>query len=281
MSNPAIIVAKSGELELSLLLSRANRHGCITGATGTGKTVTLQRLAQAFSDHGVPVFMADVKGDLAGIAQPGTPTPKLKQRLAQLGMPEPKWEACPALLWDIWGKSGHPVRITAADLGPLLLQRVLNLNETQAGVLNIAFKLADENGWLALDLKDLRALVQHVGEKAAELRTSHGQVSSASVGAILRALAQLEEQGAGVLLGEPMLEIADLMRVDAQGRGCVSVLSADRLLQMPRLYAMCLLWLLAELFEQLPEVGDVDKPKLVFFFDEAHLLFDSATPALL
>jgi DNA helicase HerA-like ATPase len=281
MKNPSLTIAKAGELELQLLLSRANRHGCVTGATGTGKTVTLQRLAESFSNSGVPVFLADVKGDLAGIAAPGKLTPKLSERLAQLGAAEPEWSGCPALLWDIWGQAGHPVRATAADIGPLLLSRVLNLNDTQAGVLSIAFKVADEHGWLALDLKDLRALVQYVGEHAGELKTTHGNVSSASVGAIVRGLTQLEEQGGSALLGEPMLDVSDLMRVDSAGRGYVSVLSAERLLQSPRLYATCLLWLLSELFESLPEVGDVERPKLVLFFDEAHLLFDGAPQALL
>ena len=277
----ALTIAKTGELELQLLLSRANRHGCVTGATGTGKTVTLQRLAESFSQQGVPVFLADVKGDLAGLAAPGKATPKLQERLAQLGEEEPEWASCPTMFWDIWGKAGHPVRATAADIGPLLLSRVLNLNDTQAGVLSVVFKLADENDWLAIDLKDLRALVQYAGEHAAELKTTHGNISSSSVGAIVRALTQLEEQGASALLGEPMLDVADLMRVDDRGHGYVSVLNAERLLQSPRLYATCLLWLLSELFENLPEVGDVERPKLVLFFDEAHLLFDGAPEALL
>jgi len=281
MTDSTLSLAKAGELELSLLLSRANRHGCVTGATGTGKTVTLERLAELFSNQGVPVFLADVKGDLSGIAAPGAPNPKLQERLDQLGVPTPTWRGCPALLWDIWGESGHPLRATPADMGPLLLSRALNLNDTQSGVLSIAFKLADDHGWEALDLKDVRALVQYVGEHAAELKNTLGNVSSASVGAIMRALLQLEEQGGDALLGEPMLDIADLMRVDSQGRGFVSILRAERLMQSPRLYATCLLWLLSELFETLPEVGDVDKPKLVFFFDEAHLLFDAAPPVLL
>ena len=274
-------LAKVGELELSLLLSRANRHGCVTGATGTGKTVTLERLAEMFSRNGVPVFLADVKGDLAGIAAAGAANPKLMQRLSQLGLPELEWQSCPAMLWDIWGESGHPLRATPADMGPLLLSRALNLNDTQSGVLSIAFKLADEQGWEALDLKDVRALLQYVGEHAAELKTSHGNVTTASVGAIMRSLLQLEEQGADALFGEPMLDITDLMRVDSRGHGYVNILRAERLMQSPRLYATCLLWLLSELFEVLPEVGDIDKPKLVFFFDEAHLLFDSAPPVLL
>jgi DNA helicase HerA-like ATPase len=273
--------AKAGELPISLLLSRANRHGCVSGATGTGKTVTLQRLAELFSNHGVPVFVADVKGDLAGIAAAGAPHPKLNDRMKQLGMPEPEWRASPSMLWDIWGETGQPLRATPADLGPLLLSRALNLNDTQSGVLSIAFKLADDNGWEALDLPDVRALVQYVGDHAAEIRTQYGNVSSASVGAIMRALLQLEEQGAHAFFGEPMLDISDFMRVDREGRGYVNILRADRLMQSPRLYATSLLWLLSELFETLPEVGDLDRPKLVFFFDEAHLLFDSAPPVLL
>jgi uncharacterized protein len=275
------IFAKAGELPISLLLSRANRHGCVSGATGTGKTVTLQRMAELFSQQGVPVFVADVKGDLSGIAAAGAANAKLSARFQQLGLPEPEFQACPSMLWDIWGESGHPLRATPADLGPLLLSRALNLNDTQAGVLSIAFKLADDNGWEALDLPDVRALVQHVGEHAAEIKTKYGNVSSASVGAIMRALLQLEEQGAHAFFGEPMLDISDFMRVDNAGRGYVNVLRAERLLQSPRLYATCLLWMLSELFETLPEVGDVEKPKLVFFFDEAHLLFDSAPPVLL
>lgn len=273
--------AKAGELTLTVHLGRANRHGCVTGATGTGKTVTLQRLAELFSDQGVPVFVADVKGDLSGIAAAGSSAPKLRERLAQLGLPEPEWRGCPTMLWDIWGESGHPLRATPADMGPLLLGRALNLNETQSGVLSIAFKIADDNAWEALDLKDVRALVQYVGDHAADIKTSYGNVSSASVGAIMRALLQLEEQGADAFFGEPMLDISDLMRVDSEGRGYVNVLRAERLMQSPRLYATCLLWMLSELFETLPEVGDTDRPKLVFFFDEAHLLFDSAPSVLL
>jgi DNA helicase HerA-like ATPase len=253
----------------------------VSGATGTGKTVTLQRLAELFSNHGVPVFVADVKGDLAGLAAEGAPSPKLSDRLKQLGLPEPEWRASPSMLWDIWGEKGQPLRATPADLGPLLLSRALNLNDTQAGVLSIAFKLADDNGWEALDLPDVRALVQYVGDHAAEIKTKYGNVSSASVGAIMRSLLQLEEQGAEAFFGEPMLDISDFMRVDREGRGYVNILRADRLMQSPRLYATCLLWLLSELFETLPEVGDLDRPKLVFFFDEAHLLFDSAPPVLL
>lgn len=277
----SLTIAKAGALPIRVLLSRANRHGCVSGATGTGKTVTLQRLAELFSEQGVPVFVADVKGDLSGIAAPGAPNPRLSERLKQLELPEPAWRACPSMLWDIWGESGQPVRATPADLGPLLLSRALNLNDTQAGVLSIAFKLADDHGWEALDLQDVRALVRYVGDHAAEIKTKYGNVSTASVGAIMRALLQLEEQGAEAFFGEPMLDISDFMRVDREGRGYVNILRADRLLQSPRLYATCLLWLLSELFETLPEVGDLERPKLVFFFDEAHLLFDSAPPVLL
>jgi uncharacterized protein len=276
-----MFLAKNASLSISPLLSRANRHGCVSGATGTGKTVTLQRLAELFSDQGVPVFVADVKGDLSGLAAAGAPNPKIAARLELLELPEPEFRASPSMLWDIWGESGHPLRATPADLGPLLLSRALNLNDTQSGVLSIAFKLADDNGWEALDLPDVRALVQYVGDHAAEIKTKYGNVSSASVGAIMRALLQLEEQGAAAFFGEPMLDISDFMRVDREGRGYVNILRAERLLQSPRLYATCLLWLLSELFETLPEVGDIDKPKLVFFFDEAHLLFDSAPKVLL
>ncbi|MBS3917199.1 MAG: DUF853 family protein [Sulfuritalea sp.] len=275
-----LVIAKSGELELALLPALANRHGLITGATGTGKTVTLQVLAERLSAIGVPVFMADVKGDLSGLAAAGSITPKLKERLQAHGIAEPRPTAFPAVFWDVFGEAGHPVRATISDMGPLLLGRLLNLNDTQAGVLQIVFRIADDNGLLLLDLKDLRAMVQHVGENAKQFTTEYGNVSAASVGAIQRALLQIEEQGGGSFFGEPMLDIADLMQTDG-GKGVVNILAADRLLNAPRLYSTFLLWLLAELFEQLPEAGDLDKPKLVFFFDEAHLLFNEAPPALL
>ncbi|MBI4988724.1 MAG: DUF853 family protein [Rhodocyclales bacterium] len=275
-----LVIAKSGELELALLPALANRHGLITGATGTGKTVTLQVLAERLSSIGVPVFMADVKGDLSGLAAAGSITPKLKERLQAHGIAEPQPTAFPAVFWDVFGESGHPVRATVSDMGPLLLGRLLNLNDTQAGVLQIVFRIADDNGLLLLDLKDLRAMVQHVGENAKQFTTEYGNVSAASVGAIQRALLQIEEQGGGSFFGEPMLDIADLMQTDG-GKGVVNILAADKLLNAPRLYSTFLLWLLAELFEQLPEAGDLDKPKLVFFFDEAHLLFNEAPPALL
>ncbi len=276
-----LVIAKTGELELALLPALANRHGLITGATGTGKTVTLQVLAERFSSAGVPVFMADVKGDLSGLAAAGAITSKLKERLQAHGMAEPAPAAFPAVFWDVFGAAGHPVRATVSDMGPLLLGRLLNLNDTQAGVLQIVFRIADDAGLLLLDLKDLRAMVQHVGENAKQFTTEYGNVSAASVGAIQRALLAIEEQGGGSFFGEPMLDIADLMQTDSQGRGVLNVLAADRLLNAPRLYSTFLLWLLAELFEQLPEAGDLDKPKLVFFFDEAHLLFNEAPPALL
>src|SRR5512137_456347 len=279
MAEP-MIIAKSGEQELALLPALANRHGCITGATGTGKTITLQVLAERFSSIGVPVFMADVKGDLTGIAKAGQASPKMSERLGKLGLPEPKWQAFPVALWDVWGEQGHPVRATVSDMGPLLISRLLGLNDTQEGVLTLVFKIADDNGLLLLDLKDLRAMVQYVGDNAAQFKTQYGNVSPASIGAIQRGLLQLEEQGAEKFFGEPMLNIEDLMQA-ADGKGVINVLAADKLMNNPRLYACFLLWLLSELFENLPEVGDREKPKLVFFFDEAHLLFADAPQALL
>jgi DNA helicase HerA-like ATPase len=279
MAEP-LIIAKAGEQELALLPALANRHGCITGATGTGKTITLQVLAERFSAIGVPVFMADVKGDLTGIARAGQPSPKMLERLQKFGLPQPQWQGFPVTLWDVWGEQGHPVRATISDMGPLLISRLLGLNDTQEGVLSIVFKVADDNGLLLLDLKDLRAMVQWVGDNAAQVKTQYGNVSPASIGAIQRGLLQLEEQGAEKFFGEPMLDISDLMQT-ADGRGVVNVLAADRLMANPRLYAGFLLWLLSELFENLPEVGDLPKPKLVFFFDEAHLLFNDAPQALL
>ncbi len=276
-----LVIARHDDVDLALLPALANRHGLITGATGTGKTVTLQVLAERFSRIGVPVFMADVKGDLSGIANAGKLTPKMKERLANFKIPEPEWKGCPVMFWDVWGDQGHPVRATVSDMGPLLLARLLNLNETQEGVLALTFKIADDNGLLLLDLKDLRAMLQHVGDNAAQYKTQYGNVSAASIGAIQRGLLQIEEQGGDRFFGEPMLNIDDLMQTGASGQGMVNILVADRLLGAPRLYSTFLLWLLAELFEHLPEVGDRDKPKLVFFFDEAHLLFTEAPPALL
>jgi DNA helicase HerA-like ATPase len=267
--------------DLCLLSNLVNRHGCITGATGTGKTVTLQTMAQALSGIGVPVFMADVKGDLSGLAKAGATSDKMSQRLKMLGLPEPQWRACPVTFWDVFGELGHPVRATVSDLGPLLLSRILNLNETQEGVLQLLFKAADDQGLLLLDLKDLRAMLQHVGDNAASLRTQYGNISPASIGAIQRSLLGLEEQGGDRFFGEPMLDVGDLLQTDSAGQGVVNILAADKLMASPRLYGVFLLWLLSELFEQLPEVGDLDKPKLVFFFDEAHLLFTDAPRPLL
>nr|MBA3254191.1 DUF853 family protein [Burkholderiaceae bacterium] len=279
MAEP-LVIAMSGDTELALLPALANRHGCVTGATGTGKTVTMQKMAESLSGIGVPVFMADIKGDFTGIAAAGKLSEKMKARLTEHSLPEPKWQACPVTLWDIWGEQGHPVRATVSDMGPLLFARLLNLNETQEGVLSLVFKVADDNGLLLLDLKDLRAIMQYVGDNAAQFKTQYGNVSSASIGAIQRGLLQLEEQGGDRFFGEPMLDIADLMQT-ADGKGVVNILVADKMMNNPRLYASFLLWLLAELFENLPEVGDRDKPKLVFFFDEAHLLFNDAPAALL
>ena len=278
MADP-ILIARHGHQDACLLPALANRHGLVTGATGTGKTVTLQRLAEGFSAIGTPVFMADVKGDLTGISQPGQLPPKLAATLAQRGLEAPSPMACPVTLWDVFGAQGHPVRATVSDMGPMLLARMLDLNETQTGVLNLVFRIADDAGLLLLDLKDLRAMLQHVGENARDYTTSYGNISAASVGAVQRGLLQIEQQGGDKFFGEPMLDIADFMQT-VDGRGVVNILAADKLLQSPRLYATFLLWMLSELFELLPEVGDVDKPKLVFFFDEAHLLFKDA-PAVL
>jgi len=273
-------IARNRDAELCLLPALANRHGLITGATGTGKTVTLQVMAERFSRIGVPVFMADVKGDLSGITQPGAASPKLLERLKLIEAPEPTYAACPAVFWDVFGEQGHPIRATVSDLGPLLLSRVLNLNDTQAGVLALVFKVADDGGLLLLDLKDLRAMLQHVGDHAQELQTNYGNVSAASIGAIQRGLLALEQQGAQRFIGEPMLNVDDLLQTGDGGRGVVNILVADKLLNSPMLYSTLLLWLLSELYERLPEVGDPDKPKLVFFFDEAHLLFTDAPKSL-
>lgn len=280
MQTAPILLAKN-DTEIFLLPEMANRHGLIAGATGTGKTVTLQVLAESFSAMGVPVFMADVKGDLAGISQPGGTAPKIQARVQQLKLTDYAPAGCPVTLWDVFGEKGHPVRATISELGPLLLARLLQLNETQAGVLNIVFRVADENGLLLLDLKDLRAMLKHVGDNASEFTTQYGNISAASIGAIQRNLLALESQGAEKYFAEPALNLDDFIQTDAQGRGVVNILAADRLLQSPRVYATLLLWLLSELFERLPEVGDVAKPKLVFFFDEAHLLFADIEPALL
>ncbi|MGH8764103.1 MAG: helicase HerA-like domain-containing protein, partial [Burkholderiales bacterium] len=274
-----LLVAKTGKTELCLLPALANRHGLVAGATGTGKSVTLQALAQGFSSIGVPVFMADVKGDLAGMAKAGGANPKVAERAKNLKI-DIAYAACPVVFWDVFGKSGHPVRATISDLGPLLLGRMLDLNEVQEGVLNLVFRIADDHGLLLLDAKDLRAMLQHVGENAAQYTTEYGNVSAASIGAIQRGLLTLENQGAAQFFGEPMLDIADLMQT-AGGKGMVNILAADKLMNSPKLYGTFLLWMLSELFEHLPEVGDPEKPKLVFFFDEAHLLFAEAPKALL
>jgi hypothetical protein len=278
MAQP-LLVGKSGKTELVLLPGLANRHGLITGATGTGKTVTLQALAQGFSSIGVPVFMADVKGDLSGLAKPGGGNAKIEERLKLLKL-KAEFAACPTVFWDVYGKSGIPVRATISDMGPLLLGRMLGLNEVQEGVLTLVFKVADDGGLLLLDLKDLRAMLQFVGDNAAQIKTQYGNVSTASIGAIQRGLLSLEQQGASEFFGEPMLDLSDLMQTE-DGKGVVNILTSDKLLNSPRLYSTFLLWMLAELFEQLPETGDPEKPRLVFFFDEAHLLFDEAPKALL
>ncbi|MFS8137104.1 MAG: helicase HerA-like domain-containing protein, partial [Thermomonas sp.] len=263
-----------------LLPRYGNRHGLVAGATGTGKTVTLMTLAEGFSRIGVPVFLADVKGDLAGLAVPGAMNDKIQQRITEMGITDYRNEGAPTIFWDLYGKNGHPVRATVSEIGPTLLGRMLELNDTQEGVLEIVFKLADDNGWLLLDLADLRALLSYVGDNRKDISTKYGLVSTQSIGAIQRALLQIEQQGGDAFFAEPALELADLMRTTTDGRGMVSILAADQLIMKPRLYSSFLLWLLSELFESLPEVGDLDKPKLVFVFDEAHLLFDDAPPAL-
>ncbi|MEB7538018.1 DUF853 domain-containing protein [Pantoea anthophila] len=280
MTSP-LLIARTPDVELHLLPQMANRHGLITGATGTGKTVTLQKLAESFSASGVPVFMADVKGDLTGVAMAGQSGEKLQERLAKIGITDWQPQSNPVVLWDIFGEKGHPVRATVSDLGPLLLARLLNLNEVQSGVLQIIFRIADDQGLLLLDFKDLRAMTQYIGDNAKSFQTQYGNINSASIGAIQRGLLTLEQQGAEHFFGEPMLDIADWMRVDSNGKGVINILSAEKLYQMPKLYATSLLWLLSELYERLPEAGDLDKPKLVFFFDEAHLLFTDAPPVLL
>lgn len=277
--NDPILVAQ-GKEAIYLLPKMANRHGLIAGATGTGKTVTLQTLAENFSARGVPVFMADVKGDLAGMSQAGGNNPKVVERAKELGITDFKGEACPVVFWDVFGQNGHPVRATVSEMGPLLLGRLLSLNETQAGVLNMVFKIADEGGYLLLDLKDLRSMVQYIADHADQFKTQYGNISAASAGAIQRNLLQLETQGADKFFGEPALDLDDLIQTQ-NGRGVVNILAAEKLMQQsPKVYATFLLWLLSELFERLPEIGDPEKPKLVFFFDEAHLLFSDIEPAV-
>lgn len=278
MAEP-MLIAQNASAQCHLLPGLANRHGLITGATGTGKTVTLQTMAEQFSNIGVPVFMADVKGDLTGISQTGNLPDKVRKILADRGLTPTPPQACPTTLWDVFGEQGHPVRATVSDMGPLLLSRMLDLNDTQAGVLNLVFKIADDNGLLLLDMKDLRAMLQHVGDNAKQFTTEYGNISAASIGAIQRGLLQIEQQGGDKFFGEPMLDISDFLQT-VGGKGVINVLTADKLLNAPRLYATFLLWMLSELFESLPEIGDPEKPKLVFFFDEAHLLFDEAPKIL-
>jgi uncharacterized protein len=280
VSEPFVIARTGAGNDVLFRPSLANRHGLVTGATGTGKTVTLQVLADHFSQIGVPVFVADVKGDLSGVAAAGATSPKLAERLKATGMAEPTFAANPVAFWDVFDKRGFPVRATISDLGPLLLGRLCGLNATQQGVLTLAFKIADDNGLLLLDLKDLRAMLQFAGDNASTFTTEYGNVSTASIGAIQRALLEIEQQGGTSFFGEPMLDVDDLLQTDGHGRGTVNVLAADELIRSPKLYATVLLWMLSELYERLPEVGDPDKPVLVFFFDEAHLLFTDASPPL-
>ena len=285
MADDGVFIGQGGGKPQILNFRRANRHGLIAGATGTGKTVTLQGLVEGFSAAGVPSFVADVKGDLSGLAMPGSPTAKTHDifaaRAAEIGMTDWRYDDTPAQFWDLFGEQGHPIRTTVSEMGPLLLSRLMNLNEVQEGVLTIAFHVADQDGLLLLDLDDLQSMLAHCAERADELTATFGNVSKQSVGAIQRALLQLRTQGGAQFFGEPALDIADFMKTDDRGRGAVNILAADKLMASPKLYATFLLWLLSELFERLPEVGDPDKPKLVFFFDEAHLLFDEAPPALL
>jgi len=278
--NAPLLIAK-GEKDLFIIPHMANRHGLIAGATGTGKTVTLQVIAENFSLAGIPVFMADVKGDLSGISKPGKQNDKLAQRLKKLKIDNHTFQGFPVVFWDLFGKSGHPIRTTVTDMGPLLLSRILNLNETQTGTLNVIFKIADDNGLPILDIKDLRSMIQFVGDNASEFNTEYGRVSTASIGAIQRSILELQNQGAEIFFGEPALNIEDFIQTDEKGRGYVNILAAESLINSPKLYATFLLWLLSELFEILPEVGDLDKPKIAFFFDEAHLLFNDAPKVLL
>ena len=279
-NDPGIFIGK-GDRPVYLLPRLANRHGLIAGATGTGKTVSLQILAEDFSRRGVPVFMSDVKGDLSGISQPGKANPKLQARADDIGLDDYAFEAFPVVFWDLFGKKGHRLRATVSEMGPLLLARMLGLNDTQEGVLYATFRIADDEGMLLLDLKDLRALLTFAGENAKELRLEYGNLSVASIGAIQRRLLVLESEGARQFMGEPALDLFDFMRMGSNGYGNINILAADKLMQTPKLYATFLLWLLSELFEELPEIGDPDKPRLVFFFDEAHLLFKGAPAALI
>jgi DNA helicase HerA-like ATPase len=280
MSDP-LLLAKAGTTALSLLPALANRHGLITGATGTGKTVTLRVIAEQMSRQGVPSFVADVKGDLAGLARPGTPNPKIAERAQRLGIAGFAYRPAPVVFWDVYGERGLPLRATISELGPLLLSRLLGLSEVQEAVLYLAFKVADDNGLLLLDLKDLQTLLGFLDEKRDDIEAHYGRIAPASLAAIQRGLLMLEQEGAAAFFGEPVVQLADLMRTDSEGRGAINVLAAERLINKPKLYSTVLLWLLSELWEQLPEVGDADKPKLLFFFDEAHLLFSEAPKPLL
>jgi uncharacterized protein len=277
--SPSLVIAR-GKTEIGILPKMANRHGLIAGATGTGKTVTLRVMAERFSSIGVPVFMADVKGDLSGLPFPGGDNPKVAERAKKLGLTDFSPQGYPVVFWDIFGEQGHPVRTTVSEMGPLLLSRILNLNDVQSGVLTIAFKIADDSGLLLLDFKDLRAMIQFVGDNADQFKTQYGNISTASIGSIQRSLLALEQQGGEKFFGEPALNLQDFMQTDTRGKGIINIITADKLLQSPRLYATFLLWMLSELFENLPEAGDPPKPKLVFFFDEAHLLFDELPKVL-
>jgi hypothetical protein len=279
VKSDSLVIAKA-KSEIGIIPKMANRHGLIAGATGTGKTVTLRRLAEQFSAIGTPVFMADVKGDLSGLPFPGGENPKVNERIQKLGLQDFGFQGFPVAFWDVFGEQGHPVRTTVSEMGPLLFSRILMLNDIQSGVLTLVFKIADDNGLLLLDLKDLRSMLQYVGDQADQFQTQYGNISPASVGAIQRNLLTLEEQGGAKFFGEPALNLQDLMQTDSKGKGVVNILASDKLMQSPKLYATFLLWMLAELFETLPEVGDPEKPKLVFFFDEAHLLFDDAPKIL-
>lgn len=276
-----ILIAKNADLSSFLLPEMANRHGLIAGATGTGKTVTLQTLAEGFSKIGVPVFMADVKGDLSGMSQPAGDNKKVKERIELLGLDTFKPQSSPVTFWDVFGEKGHPIRTTVAEMGPLLLARMLNLNAVQTGVLNAIFKIADDEGWLLLDLKDLRIMSQHASKNSAEYQAEYGNISAGSVGAIQRNLLQLQTEGGDELFGEPALNLDDMLQTDVNGRGMINILASDQLFNSPRVYGTMLLWMLSELYENLPEAGDLEKPKLVFFFDEAHLLFNDAPKALM
>ena len=279
MADP-ILIAK-GEVDLYLLPQMANRHGLIAGATGTGKTISLQVLAEGLSRIGVSVFMADVKGDLSGISQPGKDNSKVQERIQLLKLKDFSYQGFPVIYWDVFGEQGHPIRATVSEMGPLLLARLFDLNDTQSAVLSLVFKIADDNGLLLLDIKDLQAMLQYVGDNAAQFQTSYGNISSASIGAVQRSLVTLDQQGGGKFFGEPALNLEDMIQTDPKGRGMINILAADKLMLTPKTYATFLLWMLSELFEQLPEIGDPDKPKLAFFFDEAHLLFNDAPKALL